>query len=175
MQKPSLREMLAAAFIGSIRANPTQPGAAAPVPTGSPSRSGCGVIIVVLIVLGLLALALERIGCVATDDAIRQGTLVSVVGTEVKEGKGLFIVDYRVKNEARWPVSLRIEWYVRKTTGEEVDTNEVSFEKISPHQELQERVMFDLGRLKSAGIKDPKDPDLCQVAFRIIMVHEADK
>ena len=119
-------------------------------------------------------MGLQKIGCISSEEGLRGGTTVTVTGKEVVEPKNIFVVKYAVRNKTKWPASLSLEWMVRKTTGATIATNLVTLARVPPKQTSEQRVMFDLAKLKNAGIKDPTDEDVCTVAYRIVSVKDAD-
>lgn len=137
---------------------------------------GCALVIVVVVVLVGVIYLLQKAGCISSEEALRNGTKVEIAATEILEGKGLFVVRYRVTNNSDWPISAAIRWEVRPTTGPATEANETELRGIQPHKDSgEERVMFDLGKLRDAGIKDPQDKDYCRVNYRFMWVAESGK
>lgn len=138
------------------------------------NKGGCWTIFFLLLLIGLIGLGLQKIGCLSSDEAIRAGTVVTVVGKEVIEPKGLFVVKYTIKNETKWPACVELEWVVHKTTGMVVARNPVKFDRLPPGETDEQRVMFAIDELKQAGIDNPLDEDLCTVDFTLVSAKDAD-
>ena len=135
---------------------------------------GCGRIFGAAVVLALLGMALEKFGCIATDDVLRHGVSVSITAKEILTGKNLLVVHYTVTNDTRWPVCVKIDWAVTATTGAGGVTNAVELAHIPPKTGAQQRVMFDMDRLKGVGMEDPLDPDRCLVGYKITSIKESE-
>ena len=135
-------------------------------------QGGCGRILGFILLLGLLGMTLEKLGCIATDDSLRRGLSVSIVRKEILASKKLFVVHYKVNNGTRWPVSVGLEWAVTATTGAARVTNTEELARIVAHGVMEQRVMFDMDRLKALGLDDPLDADRCSVSYKIVAVRE---
>jgi hypothetical protein len=139
---------------------------------GQSEGGGCSRVFGYFVLLVLLGIALDKLGCVATDDSLRRGTSITVTEKEVLADKNLFVVHYKVHNATNWPVGLRIEWTVALTTGEGQVTNIVKLSRVPSHGVTEQRVMFDTNHLKTVGLDDPLDPDRCSVIYKIVAVKE---
>jgi len=131
--------------------------------------------VAILLLIGLIGLGLQKIGCLPSEEALRSGVTITITKTEVVEPKNLFVVYYTVKNDAKWPASIQLEWSIRKTTGTNAATNSVTLGRVPARGSLDERIMFDLEELKRAGINDPTDSDVCKVEFRIASIKNANE
>jgi hypothetical protein len=179
VQEKSMRDIIIGAMAAQVmdesKKGKTAPSA--PRPRGKASGGGCAAIIVLVLLMGLIGAGLQKIGCIPSDDALRGGTTVSVIGQEVNEEKALFIIRFKVANQTKWPVRVDLDWVIRSTTSNHpVVQRRVSLEKVPARGQTEEqRVVFDLKQLRYYGITDPLDSDVCDVAYSIALVKEAGK
>jgi hypothetical protein len=175
MEKPNLRDVVLGAVIQSAL---SKGNAGTDGNTDGPKKKGigCGAIFGLLLLIGLIGLGLQKIGGMSSEETLRSRASVTVTGIDVLEAKNLLVVKFTVKNDTKWPVTMQLDCCVRKTTTSgEVARNTVSVEGIPPKASSEQRVMFDLNQLKNAGITDPKDKDICTIAFKIASIAEAGK
>ena len=138
-------------------------------------KLGCLGCLGILLVVGLFAMMLERIGCMATDKSLREKVHVVIGDVHVQEDKKLAWVHFKVQNQSNWSVSLGVSLEVFQTTKDyPVARNSVEVLNVSSKSESgEQRIAFDLDELTRAGIVDVADKDLCSIRQRIEWISQA--
>jgi hypothetical protein len=126
---------------------------------------GCGALIVILLVGGLIGGLGERFGCIPTDKVLRQQVSVTITDVKPIVEKDLLRVSFDVQNSSKWNIKSCIECSIGKTTEPEPVAVNTFDTKVPAGRKLAgASVSFSLSDLKSKGIEDPTDSDLCRVS-----------
>ncbi|MBU0678349.1 MAG: hypothetical protein KJ626_09540 [Verrucomicrobia bacterium] len=134
---------------------------------------GCGAIILLLIVGGIFVSIGEKFGCVATDTVLKQQVSVAITEITPLPEKDLLRVSFDVDNPSKWDIKSRIKFKVNKTTQSEPVAVNTFDAKVPAGRKLAgASVSFSLSDLKSEGIENPTDPDLCRITWEYETIGE---
>lgn len=136
-------------------------------------KVGCAVMLGVLALLVVGSLALQRMGMMASEQALRDGLAVTVNSGKAVESENLFIVTFAARNDTKWPVRAKITWSIRRDAGNSVDAAPIILEHIPPHQQTADYRVFRLDDLRGIGIKNPADANEYKIDYRIVSIEEA--
>ena len=124
--------------------------------------------------VGLFGMALERLGCIATENSLRQKVELVLTDVAVQPAKDLVWVNFKLRNRSKWAVSVAVQCDILRSTSDRAAAqNSLEIRNIAPYAESAQRIGFDMEELRREGISDSADKDRCRVALTLKWICEA--